>query len=117
MEGMNIPDLIRTFFSAFLSGDRKTLENLMGDPFTFNSPRDDHISKGAYFERCFPNSSQIRELHIEQIFTQENEALVRYQAKLLDGTRFRNCEYFLIESGKVQLVDVYFGANLKGEHK
>ncbi len=113
MDPKNIPDIIRTFFSAFLSGDRKTLENLMGDHFSFNSPRDDHISRAVYFERCFPNSNQIHELRIEQIFTQGNEALVRYQAELVDGTRFRNCEYFRIENGKVQVVNVYFGATLK----
>jgi hypothetical protein len=84
----------------------------MSDDFTYNSPRDDHIRKAEYFERCFPNSENIRSLHIEKLFVQGNEAFVRYWAELEDGSKFRNTEYFRLEGDKVKEVDVYFGSNL-----
>lgn len=105
-----VSDLVRNCFSAFLSKDRQTLESLLSDDFTFNSPRDDHINKTIYFETCFPHSDRFREHTIEQLFVQGNEAFVRYHAELDDGTRFRNVEYFRIEENKIREIDVYFGS-------
>jgi ketosteroid isomerase-like protein len=107
-----VSDLVRNCFSAFLAKDRQTLEELLSDDFTFNSPRDDHIDKVTYFERCFPHGERFRTHHIEQLFVKDNEAFVRYQAELDDGSRFRNVEYFRIEENKIKEIDVYFGANI-----
>jgi ketosteroid isomerase-like protein len=104
--------LIRRLFTAFLSADRETLEALLSDDFTFNSPRDDHINKAAYFERCLPGSAKFRSHRIEQLFVQGNEAFVRYLAVLKDGTKFRNTEFIRIEGDQIKEVDVYFGATL-----
>jgi ketosteroid isomerase-like protein len=108
----HVSDLVRQCFSAFLSKDRRTLEDLLSDDFTFNSPRDDHIGKTAYFERCFPFSGEIHAHHIEKLFVEGDEALVRYQVQLKDGTRFRNTEYIRIDGDQIKEIDVYFGSNI-----
>lgn len=108
-------DLIRSSYSAFLSNDRETMEGLLSDDFVFNSPRDDHINKSTYFQRCFPNSDPFLSLDIEQLFVFGEEALVRYQVELKDGTRFRNVEYLRIDKGQIKEVDVFFGASLKSK--
>jgi len=108
----HVSDLVRKSYSAFLAKDSKTMEELLSDDFVFNSPRDDHIDKTAYFERCFPNSDAFRIHHIENLFVNGDEALVRYQAELKDGSRFRNVEYIRVEGDKIKEVDVYFGANI-----
>jgi ketosteroid isomerase-like protein len=108
----SVADLVCKLFSAFLSQDRKTLEDILSDDFTFNSPKDDHISKTTFFERCFPFGDQFRSHQIEQLFVQGNEALVRYRAELKDGSAFRNTEYIRVEGNKIKETDVYFGANL-----
>ncbi len=108
----NIPDLVRKYFAAFLNKDRKTMEEALTDDFTFNSPRDDHIDKQAFFERCFPNSDQFCAQRIEKIFVEGSEAFVRYRAELHDGARFRNTEYIRFEGDKIKEVDVYFGSKL-----
>jgi len=110
MEKYNISDLVRKYFSAFLSKDRKACEDALSDDFTFNSPRDDHINKAAYFEVGFPNSDKISAHHIEQIFEKGSEVFVRYRAKLSDGSKFRNVEYIRFEGDKIREVDVYFGS-------
>lgn len=103
--------MVRKLFSAFLSSDKKTAESLLSEDFTFNSPQDDHIDKATYFERCFPNSGQFRSHHIEQLFVQGNEALVRYKAELKNGKTFRNTEYIRLEGKQIKEVDVCFGAS------
>ncbi|SRR5258708_3250580 len=111
-DNTTVSDLVRTYFSAFFSQDRKVLEEGLSEDFTFTSLRDDHISKAMFFERCFPGSDQFRAAHIEQLFTQGNEAFVRYRAELKDGTAFRNTEFIRIEGNKLKEVDVYFGATI-----
>ena len=105
-----VSDLIRTYFAAFLAQDRKTLEAGLSDDFTFTSPRDDHISKAAFFERCLPGSEHFLSHQIEKLFVQGNEAFVLYQAELKDGTTFRNVEYYQLEGNTIKAVEVYFGS-------
>lgn len=109
----NVSDVIRKYMAAFLAKDRQTLEEGLADDFTFTSPRDDHINKAAFFERCLPGSDQFRAHRIEQLFTQGSEAFLRYYAELKDGSAFRNTEYVRVEGNQIKEVEVYFGPNLK----
>lgn len=106
-----VSDLVRRMFAAFLAQDRQALENMLREDFTFNSPRDDHINKAEYFERCFPYADQFRSHQIEQLFVEGNEAFVRYLAETQDGTRFRNTEFIRTDGHRVKEVDVYFGGS------
>ncbi len=110
MQQDTVSDLVRTCFAAFLAQDRKTLEEGLSDDFTFTSPRDDHINKATFFERCFPGSMHFHTHQIEKLFVQGNEAFVRYQAELKDGITFRNTEYIRIEGNKIREVEVYFAS-------
>ena len=112
METTALSDRVRKYFSIFLAMDRPAAEAALSDGFTFNSPRDDHIDRAEYFERCFPNGDKIRSLHIEQLFENGDEVLVRYLAELVDGSRFRNVEYMRFAGDKLAEVDVYFGSTL-----
>jgi ketosteroid isomerase-like protein len=110
MQQDTVSELIRKNFAAFLAKDRKTLEEVLSDDFTFTSPRDDHINKATFFERCLPGSDNFRTHHIEKLFVQGNEAFVLYQAELKDGTKFRNTEFYKIEGNRIREVEVYFGS-------
>ena len=105
-----ISEAIRKYFAAFLAQDRKTLEEGLSDDFTFTSPRDDHISKAIFFERCLPGSEQFLTHRIEKLFVQGNEAFVLYQAELKNGITFRNTEYYKFQGNKLKEVEVYFGS-------
>lgn len=111
----SISDLIRKYMAAFLAKDTKTLEEGLSDDFTFTSPRDDHISKTAFFERCLPGADQFRIQRVEQLFAQGNQAFVRYYAELKDGSAFHNTEYIRMEGNKIKEVEVYFGPNVKNK--
>jgi ketosteroid isomerase-like protein len=110
MQQETVSDLIRKYFAAFLAQDRKTLEEGLSNDFTFTSPRDDHISKATFFERCLPGSEQFLTFQIEKLFVQGNEAFVLYQAELKNGTTFRNTEYYKLEGNKIKEVEVFFGS-------
>jgi ketosteroid isomerase-like protein len=105
-----VSDLIRRCYRAYETKDRKTVEEILSDDFTFTSPLDDHINKSAYFNRCWPNSENIRSFQIERLFEQGNEAFVRYEGTRYDGGKFRCVEFFRIEGNKIKSVDVYFAA-------
>src|SRR5512142_2498670 len=104
-------DLVRRYLTAFVTRDRRTMEEGLAEDFTFTSPRDDHIDKAAFFERCYPGGEMFRSQEIEQIFENGSEAVVRYRAELKDGTKFRNMEFIRFVGEKIKSVDVYFGAN------
>ena len=106
-------DIIRHCFGAYKSKDRKALEELLSDDFTFTSPYDDAIDKATYFERCWPNSEQIREHVIERIFREDDAAFVTYKCITDDGKEFRNTEFFTFMGDRIKTVDVYFGATYR----
>jgi ketosteroid isomerase-like protein len=110
MQQSSVEDLIRTYFAAFLAQDRQALEESLSEDFTFTSPYDDHISKAEFFERCLPGSENFRRVEIERIFVSGNEAFMRYQAELKDGSTFRNTEFIRVEGDKLRDVEVYFGS-------
>jgi ketosteroid isomerase-like protein len=52
-------DRAREAYRAYESGDRRVLEELLSDDFTFFSPPDPGIDRATYFERCWPNAATI----------------------------------------------------------
>ena len=105
-------ELIRKYFAAYKTQDRKVLEDGLADDFTFTSPYDDAIDKAAYFERCWPISTSGHMTNeIERIFEQGEEAFVTYRVVTRAGDEFRNTEFFVFAGDQVKSIDVYFGAS------
>ena len=103
-------DIIRAIFAAYLSNNRKLVEDALSDDFRFTSPYDDNIDKPTYFERCWKNSDWIERHDLERIIVQGDEAFVTYLCTAKSGKRFRNTEFFVFAGDKVKRIDVYFGA-------
>lgn len=106
-------ELVRRYFNAYTTKDRKFFEDHLADEFTFTSPCDDAIDKAAYFERCWPNSEWIKQHDIERIFVQGDEAFVTYRCSTRDGKEFRNTEFFVFTGDRLRQVHVYFGGSYK----
>jgi ketosteroid isomerase-like protein len=109
----NKADIIRSFFAAYKSKDRRIVEEALTDDFTFTSPYDDRIDKATYFERCWPNSVRIHANILEKIFEDGDEAFALYKCITNDGTEFRNTEFFTFVGNKVKQIDVYFAATYR----
>jgi ketosteroid isomerase-like protein len=110
MPSASKPEIIRAIFAAYLSNDRKVVEESLTDDFRFTSPYDDEIDKATYFERCLRNSDWIERHELEKIFVEGDEAFVTYKCVAKGGRSFRNTEFFTFEGDKVKRIDVYFGA-------
>jgi ketosteroid isomerase-like protein len=102
--------IIRALFAAYLSNDRKVVEDLLADDFRFTSPYDDNIDKATYFERCWRNSDWIERHELQRIFVEGDEGFVTYNCVAKSGRNFRNTEFFVFDGDKIKRIDVYFGA-------
>lgn len=103
-------EMIRALFAAYMSNDRRAVENALADDFRFTSPYDDRIDKATYFERCWRNTDWIERHEFEKIFVEGDEAFVAYNCVAKGGKNFRNTEFFGFEGDKIKRIDVYFGA-------
>ena len=103
-------DIIRTLFAAYLSNDRKAVEDSFTEDFRFTSPYDDEIDKATYFARCWRVSDWIERQELERIFAEGEGAFVTYRCAAKGGKSFRNTEFFTFKGDKIKRIDVYFGA-------
>lgn len=110
MPDRNKEEIIRAIFAAYMSNDRKTVEDALTEDFRFTSPYDDEIDKPTYFVRCWRNTDWIERHELEKIFVQGDEAFVTYKCVAKGGRSFRNTEFFAFAGDKVRRIDVYFGA-------
>jgi ketosteroid isomerase-like protein len=105
--------VVRSYFEAFEARDRAAAERLLAEDFRFSSPRDDGIDRVGYFERCWPNSGELRAFRLERVCEHDGEVFVRYSAeRAVDGVRFRNAELVRVSDGRIRAIEVYFGRNL-----
>ncbi|MDB4951513.1 MAG: ketosteroid isomerase-like protein [Gemmatimonadetes bacterium] len=109
MDEDRIPRLARRYFDAFQNADRATMEAGLAEDFTFTSPYDDHISRAAYFERCWPHAGSFRFCDEMKIFAQGDECFVLYQTDGKRGGTFRNTELFRFRGDQLVSVEVFFG--------
>jgi ketosteroid isomerase-like protein len=110
MSDRNKAEIIRVLFAAYLSNDRKAVEDAFTDDFHFTSPYDDEIDKATYFVRCWRVTDWIERHELERIFVEGDEAFVKYRCVAKGGKSFRNTEFFSFEGDKIKRIEVYFGA-------
>ena len=104
--------LARDSYGAYESGDRRVIEELLTDDFTFYSPADVGIDRATYFERCWPNSELIEAFEFKRLIEVGDEVFVTYESTKTDGHRFRNTEVLTFEGDKISRAEVYFGWDL-----
>jgi ketosteroid isomerase-like protein len=104
--------IARKSYQAFVDGDRRANEAVIGEDFHFTSPLDNRIDRRTYFERCWPNSETISSFRFIRAFSHGDEVFVTYEAQSTSGKVFRNSEILTIRHGKIVAVEVYFGWNV-----
>src|ERR1700681_3598480 len=72
----NKTTILRALFAAYLSNDRRAVEDAFTEDFRFTSPYDDEIDKSSYFARCWRVSDWIDRQELEQIFVEGDGAFV-----------------------------------------
>jgi ketosteroid isomerase-like protein len=109
MAGQDRLKLARDAYVAYESGDRRIIEDLLTDDFTFYSPADVGIDRARYFERCWPNAELIESFEFKRLVEAGDEVVVTYESKKTDGSRFRNTEVLTFEGDRICKTEVYFG--------
>jgi Domain of unknown function (DUF4440) len=105
-----LSEIIRRYYAAYPARDRAAVERLVSDELIFTSPDDVRIDRQTYFERCWPNSEQIRDIRIEELLVRGDEAIVRYALEKQTGECIGNVEWLRIEDEKIAGIEVYYGA-------
>ena len=106
-------ELARASYGAYESGDRRAIEELLTDDFTFYSPPDPGIDRATYFERCWPNADLIEAFDFKRLAAVGDEVIVTYESTKTDGSRFRNTEVLTFRGEKICRAEVYFGWDLE----
>ncbi|MET7698713.1 MULTISPECIES: nuclear transport factor 2 family protein [unclassified Streptomyces] len=102
--------VVEAAFRHYRSQDRDAALPLYAADFTFTSPRDDHIDKAAFFERCFPTADRFKEQRLLHVTPVDRElVLVHYEYELMTGGRYRNVEAITVRDGLIREVQVFFG--------
>lgn len=102
-------------FRCYREQDRPAALALYAEGFRFTSPQDDHLDKGAYFERCFPTADRFTRQELLHIVAADDETVfVQYEYALQDGSVFRNMEALTVRGGLIHEVQVYFGGAVGG---
>ena len=105
--------LARDCDGAYESGDRRVVEELLTEDFTFYSPADVGIDRARYFERCWPNAQLIEAFEFKRLIEAGDEVIVTYESKKTDGRRFRNTEVLTFAGDRICRQEVYFGWDLE----
>ena len=106
-------ELARAAYGAYASGDRRVIEDLLSEDFTFYSPPDPGIDRAQYFERCWPNAELIESFEFKRLIEDGDEVIVTYESTKTDGKRLRNTEVLTFEGDKICKTEVYFGWDLE----
>lgn len=104
--------IARDSYGAYVSKDRRVIEECLADDFTFYSPADVGIDRAKYFERCWPNAKLIESFDFKRLVENGDEVIVTYESNKTDGSRFRNTEVLTFKGDKICKAEVYFGWNL-----
>ena len=107
-------EIIRALFAAYMSNDRKAIENSFTDDFRFTTPYDDRIDKATYFERCWNTSDWIERQELERIFVEGDEAFVTYKCTAKDGKNFPQYGVFRLRGRQDQAHRCLFRRDLSG---
>lgn len=105
--------IVRDAYGAYVSGDRRVIEQHLSRDLIFYSPADPGIDRAMYFERCWPNAELIEAFDFKRLIPSGDEVVVTYESTKTDGSRFRNTEVLTFAGEKICKVEVYFGWNLR----
>ena len=109
--GGSTEDVVRRFYKSWEQKDWGPFDVLLADNFTFTSAAgDDHISKSEFKANCWETQKDyIHHTDIERLFTQGDEAFVKYLCHTTNGKSFRNVEYVRTRGERVESIECYFG--------
>jgi len=102
-------EIVRACFVAYEDKDRRAIDEILSNDFTFTSPLDNKIDRQTYLDRCWPISKNVHDFKLVNLAASGSQVFVTYVGTLNTGESFRNTEIFEVADGKIKSVEVYFG--------
>lgn len=104
-------EIIRTYFSGWEKKNWNLIENQLGNGFTFTSPNDDdHLPVQKFKDKCWGQADHIQKFEFIRFAGTESGCYVTYKLLTKENASFRNTEYFTFNNGKIESIEVFFGA-------
>ena len=88
---------VKAWYTAFEKKDWSTMQQILGNGFTFSSPLDDHIDVKTFKERCWPNAYKIKRIDVDKFIINGDSAFVITNGWTTEGKLFRNGDYFRLK--------------------
>jgi hypothetical protein len=111
---IDLIDIARAAYNAYIAKDRAAIEALIADDFHFTSPLDNRIDRETYFTRCWPNSKSTEAFDFIHFAPFGKQVFVTYEGRA-NARRFRNTELLTIKDSLITEVEVYFGWSIPHE--
>jgi len=106
----NHAELVKEFLTAFSKVDRNNfVENLLAPNFTFSAPPDPLLNRDEFFEKCWPQGGNLKEIEYIRLLEVADEVILTHTFLKPDGSKERNTDIFTFEGDKVIRLEVYFG--------
>ena len=102
-------EIVRAYFLAYEDKDRRAIDEILSNDFTFTSPLDNQIDRQTYLDRCWPISKNVHDFKLVNLVESDSHVFVTYVSTQDSGKSFRNTEIFEVAGGKIKSVEVYFG--------
>jgi len=110
------PELIKQFYEAFSKVDRNDfVENLLAPDFTFSAPPDPLLNRSEFFEKCWPQGHNLKDIEYVRIIENANEVVMTHEYIKPDGVKGRNTDIVTFDGDKIIRLEVYFGWDIKNQ--
>ncbi len=103
-------EIVKRFYIAFAQANRNEfVEDILAPNFTFSAPPDPFLERNGFFERCWPNGTNLKEMHYTRLFQHDDEVVVSHEYLKPDGIKGCNTDIFTFSGEKIIRLEVYFG--------
>jgi hypothetical protein len=106
----NRVELVKEFLAAFSKAEHSDfIENLLAPNFTFSAPPDPLLNRDEFFEKCWPNGINLKELKYIRLVEVGDEVILTHDFLNPSGLTQRNTDIFTFEGNRMVRLEAYFG--------
>lgn len=110
----NRPVLVKKFYEAFSKVDRNDfVENLLSPNFTFSAPPDPLLDRREFFEKCWPEGRNLKDIRYVRIIENAEEVVITHEYIKPDGVKGCNTDILSFDGDKIIRLEVFFGWDIK----
>src|SRR5579875_92507 len=100
--------LVKQFYEAFSKQtDRDFVDKLLAPSFTFSAPPDPLLDRDGFFQRCWPEGGNLKNIGYIRLIENGDEIVVTHDYTKPDGVKACNTDIFIFEGDRITRLEVY----------